>query len=270
MYEKILNRSNSIQNWSDTDNLENFKEINDKGKNLYKKTDITYRYNKHGFRCDDFDIKTDFPILFLGCSFTEGIGLPLEHLWTNILLNKIRNRVNKYIPYWSLSLSASGLDTVANFLYWHKKNFNIKIKYIISLLPPTSRREYKFKNKNYTLWLNANEHYNLNKKIIDPVFTDENYSLHQSERSLIIIDSLIENLNSKFVFSDWKIKTNHSRDRHFFIEKLKNHNYVNYPNPEIYEVDYARDSSHPGPTMNTQIANNFWNEYFDKELNNFI
>ena len=38
---------------------------------------ITYKINSQGFRCDEFAADTNC-IVALGCSFTMGIGLPIE------------------------------------------------------------------------------------------------------------------------------------------------------------------------------------------------
>jgi hypothetical protein len=42
-------------------------------------TEIEYSFNNYGFRSEEFD--TTPSILYLGCSFTVGIGLRIEHTW---------------------------------------------------------------------------------------------------------------------------------------------------------------------------------------------
>jgi hypothetical protein len=44
---------------------------------------VKIKYNKHGFRSPDFIKNTD--ILFAGCSFTFGTGMPEDMLWTTML-----------------------------------------------------------------------------------------------------------------------------------------------------------------------------------------
>ena len=55
-----------------------------------KKTQMLYTVNKHGFRGDNFSTKDD-AIMFLGCSFTFGIGVPDEDVWCRNVADK-RNK----------------------------------------------------------------------------------------------------------------------------------------------------------------------------------
>ena len=50
-------------------------------------TEITYKFNSFAFRCEEFT--NDPSILFLGCSHTVGVGLPVEHTWPTIVANKL-------------------------------------------------------------------------------------------------------------------------------------------------------------------------------------
>jgi hypothetical protein len=49
--------------------------------------EITYKFNSHAFRCDEFT--SDPSILFLGCSHTVGVGVPLEHTWPTIVADNL-------------------------------------------------------------------------------------------------------------------------------------------------------------------------------------
>lgn len=267
--KKVFDRANTTAQWSERDSLENYKSTTGTGLNLYSDSDIIYKYNNHGFRCDNFEGKSELPILFIGCSFTEGIGVPAEQIWSNLLLEKIKTKTQKKIPYWSVSISAAGVDTIATNLYWFYKTFNKKVKYVVGLFPGSARREFKYNTTNYRLWMNANESYNSDcSSLIDPVFSDEEFALCQSERSLMLIDSLVENLDAKLVYSNWKLFENVCSDDHFFKKQLSTHRYIDYPDPTIYQLDYARDGDHPGPTMHNKIAEYFWDQYFKKELEN--
>jgi len=44
---------------------------------------FTYKFNSHGFRCEEFTNKPT--IMVLGCSFTCGIGLPIEFIWPELI-----------------------------------------------------------------------------------------------------------------------------------------------------------------------------------------
>jgi hypothetical protein len=48
---------------------------------------VEYKFNSHGFRCNEFN---DNPaIMFLGCSLTFGIGMPKESCWTYLVSNML-------------------------------------------------------------------------------------------------------------------------------------------------------------------------------------
>ena len=48
---------------------------------------ITYKFNSYGFRSEEFSHNPN--IVFLGCSHTCGIGLPVEHTWASIVSNTL-------------------------------------------------------------------------------------------------------------------------------------------------------------------------------------
>lgn len=70
---------------------------------------ITYQMNSHGFRCDNFDSRPGF--IALGCSFTCGIGLPVEQVWPTMV-----SQATGLVP-WNLGIGAAGLDTCFRMLY---------------------------------------------------------------------------------------------------------------------------------------------------------
>lgn len=64
--------------------IKNFDLIKSQG---WYETEIEYSFNHHGFRCNEFD---DSPnIIFLGCSFTVGIGLPLSCTFSQLIADRL-------------------------------------------------------------------------------------------------------------------------------------------------------------------------------------
>jgi len=49
--------------------------------------EIIYQFNSSAFRCEEFT--NDPSILFLGCSHTVGIGMPIEQTWPTIVASKL-------------------------------------------------------------------------------------------------------------------------------------------------------------------------------------
>lgn len=80
-------------------------------------TSITYQYNSHGFRCKEFDNEPCY--LALGCSHTEGTGLPVEQTWP-VLLSTATNK-----PILNLGVSGCSFDTCVRILDHYIDKLNI-------------------------------------------------------------------------------------------------------------------------------------------------
>ena len=94
-------------------------------------TAINYKFNSHGFRCDEFSETDNF--IAIGCSYTQGIGLPLELTWPAILGKKLN-----LTPY-NLGIGGTGADTCFRLLDYYLPL--LKPKFIVFLCPPEARIE---------------------------------------------------------------------------------------------------------------------------------
>jgi MoaA/NifB/PqqE/SkfB family radical SAM enzyme len=92
---------------------------------------ITYNLNNYGFRTTEFTETENF--IALGCSFTFGIGLPEEEIWTSLLSNQLN------LKNWNLGVPGSSSDTS----YRLSKYFipMLKPKFVVMLEPPDNRLE---------------------------------------------------------------------------------------------------------------------------------
>jgi hypothetical protein len=88
---------------------------------------IKYDLNSYGYRCNEFD---DQEILILGCSQTEGHGLPLELTWPYLISKKM----NK--DYISLAKGGDGMQAQVSKAFQFFKEF-YNPKYIFAVLPIT-------------------------------------------------------------------------------------------------------------------------------------
>lgn len=255
----IQNRANTSVRWLGSDSVLNYKEIVDKFPNLYSRYDIEYKFNSHGFRCDEFDIPSEIPIVFLGCSITEGIGIRQNETWSYLLLEKIKQKTNKYIPYWNLSLGGTGIDTQARNLYFLTNILNKKTKFVFSLMPQPYRREYKVESNEYRNWLPnwLRDDAPLNTHI-NPIFSDSNFSIHQSERSLMTIDTLCRQNDAKMCCTFWDntllTKEKTLIDSFPLIDLFSINLRINAFRPNI-----ARDGLHPGPLYHQKLSEVYWN-----------
>jgi hypothetical protein len=118
------NPKNVVLNWLATDNLENY------NKNPYKSdwegVDITYQFNLQGFRCPDLNNFLGQRInLALGCSFTEGTGLPEDQVWPSIL------EQSSEFPILNLGLGSGTTDTISRILTNVCSLYDIQTVYIL-------------------------------------------------------------------------------------------------------------------------------------------
>jgi hypothetical protein len=93
---------------------------------------FTYRLNSQGFRTDELEPDPD-SFVALGCSFTAGIGLPLEMVWPSLISRRLDRRV------FNLGVGGAGMDTVFRIAdYWLPI---IRPKFVALLVPPIDRLE---------------------------------------------------------------------------------------------------------------------------------
>ena len=133
--------ANKTFNWRSSDSEDAFKVNVKEGEKLYwlnKK--IEYKYNNEGFRAPyDFNNEAN-GIVTLGCSFTEGVGLPYEYSWGY----KLAKHLN--LKHWQLAQGSMGLDTAFRLLLaWHQK---LKIKQVFLFVPPMFRNEFIISDNN--------------------------------------------------------------------------------------------------------------------------
>lgn len=251
--KNVNERSNRTDFWLPTDGEDTYKAFHEGKRNLYRPGDFTYTYNDKGFRCDDFSLSSELPIMFIGCSCTEGVGLPLETTWAYQLVTKIREATGKIIPFWSVALGGSGIDTQSQYLYWISQRINFK--YVFGLLPPSGRREYMFGVSRPKFWGPG-----WTNDPISKLFADRNYGLYQDRRSMIIIDSVAKQKQSEIWLSEWDIHPTETKE---LYDDFPDINFIDH---NIRNIDHARDWLHFGPSYHNEFANIMW----DKVKHNFI
>ena len=126
---------NKTQYYKSSDTADAFERCDIPEKVEYwKDKTIEYKFNNWGFRTyDDFNTE-DEGVVTLGCSFTEGIGLPLEYCWSN----KIAKYLN--LKHWNLAQGGLGIHTCFRLLLGAKEK--IKFKKVFLFAPPLYRKEF--------------------------------------------------------------------------------------------------------------------------------
>lgn len=266
---ELLRKGLHLQ-WLPSDSENNYKHLQPDGTVNYGRNEVSYILNSHGFRCDEFDEPADLPVLFLGCSFTEGIGLPLNETWSHFLLNKIRSMGHysgKKIPHWSLALGGYGVDTAARLFYTY--GHLVKPKYVFLLLHGMHRREFCADTPVYNTWMpNAN-----NPDYLNRLFSDPFHSLHETNRSITILNQAAAAMGSEVFLFDLSTPDRASPHISSMMMPHRNTRYIRLSQPNDYDNIFppelqhlyskplkARDSLHPGVRWQFGVFDLVWRE----------
>ena len=182
---------------------------------------IIYKFNSHGFRADEFD-SVDPSVVFIGCSHTLGVGLPVELTWTHIISTKLK------LKNYNLGVGGSSNDTAFRLLYrWIEQ---LKPSLVIFLSPDSSRLELHMDN-------------------------DQLYDLSVWPIGFPMID----NFTKSWLVNDTNSNMNYLKNT-LAIKQLCNEHGIKYLQENvsaICAVDKARDLQHYGEKTNRGIANMF-------------
>lgn len=236
--------ASSTQQWLPTDTKESFDNLmKDPEHRKYFATmgwdqpdAITYNINSEGFRCDEFDPECP-GMISLGCSFTVGIGLPIETIWPTLVSNATGLKLA------NLAWGGNSTDTCFRLAeYWIPR---LRPKLVTMLAPPESRIE---------ILLGANPG-QLPAEVIMPntksvLFSDSNMFLkhwHLNDQN-----SRLNQLKNCLAIQ--QLCADH--DIACVIEKALDHMHWGQNN-----IGYARDFMHGGPVIHQTIAEKMLNDY---------
>ena len=214
--------ANQTLNWLPNDDEERFNNNLKQNYNLLEKYNwlnktITYQFNSFGFRCDEFSISNK-NILFLGCSFTCGIGLPYEDTWAQIVSQKLR------LTNCNLGIGGTSLNTA--FRLGHIYIPALQPKIVILLEPEKHRLEI----------LNHNGYYDVLPQFSGWKGIDEFYKIWISNETNCDMNRLKNVLALEHIC------------------KLNNIKFHSFQISEMNEVDKARDLGHAGVKSNANFA----------------
>ena len=202
--------------WSGMDNAETL--ANHPQRDFWTKIAISYKYNAQGFRTYQLEDYLDKTVdIALGCSFTEGVAMPIESVWTSLIEKQTT------IPMLNLGVGSGTTDTVARILTNIAPLFKINNVYI--LWPRIERFEIYYDTWIETIYpMNAQEQH---------VWAME--QAHAQNRYLKN-KQMVKLLAEKYNFS--------------IIEREVNEFFYN-------QVDTARDNTHFGYQTNRNVAESF-------------
>lgn len=207
----------------------------------YVNKKLIYRFNSYGLRGPEFNIKKPFD-LFLGCSFTMGVGVYEEKIWPTLVANHIKS--DNYI---NAGMTGKGPDN------WYAafKHFTTvgDVRNVFCFCPSHPRLEERFKGFNYAVNITSGT---LNSLVKDhPQYTE------------IFNHVLVNKLSDISFMADYNFKTlatiKHicqERNINFFCYTHYSHGLF-----KTIEKQIARDIHHPGESYHEFIADTFIEKY---------
>jgi hypothetical protein len=190
--------------WFNTDSKEtyllNFKTRGDDLK-LHGWLDayFTYKFNSHGFRCEEF---SDEPTLMaLGCSNTFGVGMPIDKIWPEMLAKELNMKCA------NMGVCGGSLDS--SFRVCHGYIDIVKPKIIIVLEPPPGRMQlFRVNNvpNNIGVWNTNTQDPN------DPIesfaklwLSNDNNHYFNREKNILAIEQMCVERNIKFIHEQYDV-----------------------------------------------------------------
>jgi hypothetical protein len=245
-YHRESNLPNNVKYLNDVEEKISKEAIKNRKTN-FNEDDVTYEINELGYRTKHPVDKIKDSIGVFGCSYTFGVGVPHEHIFTTILENKLGVPVHNFgIPGGGIQKLTKSFTSI-NSLY--------KLKTAIFVLPSLYRYEFINRQNNYTIEQidfipNFKPQDKENIKNFDAIYSafDDITFLNEYCKHLNIIKMHAKLSNTKIYFTTWCNETEK------FIRK---YNIENFENKilfyESYDElmgkpvnDFARDGMHPG------------------------
>lgn len=222
-------RASKTMPWAGTDSEERFRahrkdpatrqQLQELG---WTEDSITYSYNFQGFRSPEFD---DRPCgIALGCSFTEGSGLPEHYTWPYMLGQKLG------IHTWNLGVGGCSMDTCSRFLEHYIDV--LKPKFVALYAPLNLRFELAGEDGHF-FGFNIHRTDNKHREYLQEYFLTPTNSEINFKKNLGYMSWVCANKSVPFVYLD--------------------------TNTDLKIDRKARDLSHSGTEFMTEQADKFYN-----------
>lgn len=246
--------------WHSSDTEENYYL---RGNTKYGPKDITYNLNTFGYRSREIDPESKYcKIMFVGCSFTFGSGLPLEEVWTTQLTKMIGDHYNIKVEQHNFGQPAHGIDTFARIVYQVAPI--LRPDFVAVLLTSPFRQAINIDWENQTPFLASHRDENFAQiwKGFVNVHTDAQ-AFFEYVRHFAFIRVVLSSLNIPVIwqvpeaFENWfSTRDIEWADYISLAEVIESSSFRNFDKP----IDFARDGLHPGFKTNRLIAESFFEE----------
>lgn len=248
-----------------------------------------YKINKDGFRSQHFKKlnQDNVNILYSGCSWTFGMGLPEKYTWTSMLSEQIKNLKSNDVEYFNIGYRAFPIYLIIKNVMAFIRTYG-KPTYLFIVFPD-SGRDFIF-NK-YT-----NSYSNVDPRYFEYIsdFYSEYTNNYQYETNILKYSDMIKMLedycntnNIKFLWTTWyypdyeiykKVGFDNlcptdinflQADPGFYRAYNKNNFDRDYPYENKNKLPYwsvARDLVHPGTAWTNHIVKEFLLEIEKRSL----
>lgn len=263
-------------------------------KEEYQITDdvpFNYKTNSHGFRSQHFKKldNNDINILYSGCSWTFGEGLPYDFLWTTLLTNKIKNyHKDKNVEEFNIGGMGSSIHLIVRNIMSFVRNYGTPDYIFINF--PDIARNIMFDDvlKRYINVYFASRHLESKMEKTQLKYT-KNYSHEDSvliaSDFINMLESFCESSGIKLIWTTWAYNdvplyrqlsfkyfmdtdTEFEQYRIVGDKQKKTEYYKNTLNYPYWRI--ARDNNHPGTCWTNHSSGEFYNEFIKRYDNGGI
>lgn len=230
--------------WMPTDTKERFEDLMNhnshreyfQAKGWDKPGAITYKINKYGFRCCEFELGRK-SIVALGCSYTQGIGLPVETIWPELVGKELG------LDVYNLSWGGTSADTCFMMAkFWLPI---LRPSLVVMAAPPKNRFDVirAFGEPEFhTVMPNSYDAEFDNNVILKHWMTNERNQDLNNAKNKLAVQALCNNLEIPCL----------TYDAHEYFARSRE------------QVEYARDHMHAGPKGHKMFAGRILNDWRKK------
>jgi hypothetical protein len=246
--------TNLNSKWHPDDSKEMYEGNQNNISDYYKNSrPVTYTYNYQGYRCNEIDsYKGSKFIIAFGCSYTEGIGLHKEDIWHSLIGEELN------MPVMNLGVGGTGPDFQCfNTLQYLKNNFP-KPKYVIYQWPSILRKYFLYAERAISPFVPQNpEHFNIEDKRAakqDKEWFNKRFLVYRQTASWDFYQYVT---TCNLLWQTKGITPIHWAWKDDMSEADTATNIQNLIIPVVtgrYNMDEARDCSHPGPIVHREVV----------------
>lgn len=179
-----------------------------KTKDSYYDPNLTYKLNNYTYRSDDFDKEqSSNNMLYSGCSFTFGIGVPYKSIWANML-----NDSFGYDKFYNLGISGGSFESIIYDVYTYIEKFGPPKGIVILFPPPIRMMALQVDNKKLKILpfrvihmkdKEEKKYYKENKDLFDyDLWTIKFYKMVRT------LEMFLESLGVPFMWGCWDLYVN--------------------------------------------------------------